>query len=338
METIYRLILRKALKISWKNKWLWVLGFFAAVIGNGSVYEALLRGFNNISEGRSVFYTFREYLESGIFGMISWAKLSALWESDASAFGLGIFTILLMMCLLAILITLGVIGQGGVVSAVINLDEDKKPSMKSSFRVGVERFWPILELNVMTKVVLLGFLLFLAYLVSLLTFTSEAAYNFVYVLAFIVFVILGIIIYFLTIYGTAYVILRGKGSFGALKSAWRLFSKHVLLNLEMGLLLFVVNIVVAILFFLLNFMILSPIFVLYLLFLFSGVKIITSILMFIMLVIFAVTIFAVGSWWSSFQLGVWAILFEELELKGGKSKVQRWFELAGEKIKSKKAK
>ena len=326
MEKFYRSILTNAWKINLRNKWLWLLGLFAAIIGNGSVYEALLRGFNNISEGRSVFYTFREYVESGVFGMFSWAKISALWQTDPSAFGMSMFYMIVMICLIAILITIGVIGQGALIAGVIGIDQKKKVRLKNAFHVGVEKFWPILELNVITKIFLLGVLIFLAYLASLIVFASSVFNIFIYVLSFIVFVILGIIIYFLTIYGTAYIILRNLGPWSALKKAWKLFTKNVMLNLEMGFLLFILNIVVGILFFIANFIIISPIFVIYVLFLFAGAKIIPAVLMIIMILVFVVVMLVVGSWWSSFQLGTWALLFEKLDSSDAKSKIQRWFE------------
>ena len=326
MESFYRLILKKAFWLTWKNRWLWVLGFFAAIIGNGGVYEALIRGFNNISEGRSVFNTFQEYVESGIFGMLSWAKLDALWQSDSSAFGVTIFTLLTILCVLAVMITLGVIGQGAVISGVIGLDEKEPMKLKSSFRMGVDRFWPVLEINVITKVILLGFLLMIAYFASLIVSSVSAVNIFVYVLSFIIFLILGIVIYFLTIYGTAYVILRRKSVREALWSAWHLFRRHVLLNLEMGLILFILNVVTATLFFAGCFVLLSPLFVLYFLFLVAGSEVVVSILMAVMVLLFVVMMLLVGSWWSTFQLGVWALLFEKLELSGGKSKVLRLYE------------
>jgi len=336
MVPFYRLILKRALSISWKNKWLWVLAFFAAFIGNGGVYEALLRGFNNISEGRSVFYALSEYTQSGILGMFSWSNISALWYSDPAALGMNVFAMLLILCLLAVLISLGVIGQGGVIRGVISRDEKKKTNFKENFHAGLERFWQILELNVITKVVLLGILMFLAYLASLITFQSAVLNIFVYVLAFIIFIILGIIIYFLTIYGTAFVVLRKKGPFSGLKAAWHLFSKNVLLNLEMGFLLFIINIIVAILFLVATFILLSPFMLLYFIFLMSAANIAAAIIMVIMSIIFIIFMVLIGSWWSTFQLGAWAILFEELALLGGKSKVQRLYEHVAKKTKTKK--
>ncbi|MBI5077398.1 hypothetical protein HZB94_03375 [Candidatus Falkowbacteria bacterium] len=326
MEPFYRLIFKRAFVISWKNKWLWIFGFFAAVIGNGSVYEALLRGFSNLSQGGTIFDTLREYAESGVLGMVSLTKLSALWQTDASAFAINIFTILLLLCVLAILISFGVIGQGGVLEGVIRTAENKKISFKENLKVGLARFWPILELNVIMKVVALGILFLIIYLVSMVVFESAALNLVLYTLSFIVFLVFGIIIYFVTIYAVAYAVLREQGAFDALKSAWRLFKRHVLLNLEMGIMLFVLNVAVALAFFIAMFIVLSPFFMLYFLWLFAGGLIGPKIILALIMIIFLVAMVLVGAWWSTLQLGVWAILFEELAVKGGKSKIIRVFE------------
>ena len=338
MESFYRLILKRALAISWKNKWLWLLGFFAAIIGNGSVYEALLRGFNNLSQGNTIFDTLREYAESGVLGMISLTKLSALWQTDSSAFAVNIFTILLLLCVLAIIISFGVIGQAGTVEAVIRLDEKKKTGLKENVKIGLERFWPVLELNVIMKVVLLGLLFLIIYLTSLVVFESAAINLILYVISLVIFLVLGIIIYFVTIYAVAFAVLRRQGTLDALAGAWHLFRRHILLNLEMGLLLFILNVGLAIVFFIAAFIILSQFLLFYFLCLFSGSVIISKIIIALIMLIFLALMVFVGAWWSTFQLGVWAILFEELAVKGGKSKIVRLFEHVVSRIKQRKAK
>ena len=42
--SFYRNILKQAWKITWRNKYLWWLGIFAALLGNGGEFEIL---FNN---------------------------------------------------------------------------------------------------------------------------------------------------------------------------------------------------------------------------------------------------------------------------------------------------
>lgn len=326
MEAFYRLIFKRVLKISWQHKWLWLMAFFAAFIGNGSIYDALLRGFNNISEGQSAFSIFFEYANSGVVSLFSLEKFRALWQSDASAFALAVFGTLMLICVFLLFVALAVICQAAVVDATVAIDKKKTMGIKEGFSAGVRHFWPVLEINVFTKVVLFGLLLLLSYFVSLIVFKAQWLNLLAYIISFIVFLLLGIVIYFLTIYGTAYVILRGRSAVEAIKSAWKLFTRHFLLNLEMGLLLFLLSIVVAICLVLVNFFVLTPFFVLYVVSLVAASKILAGLFLGIISVFVVASAMLAAAWWSSFQLGVWSILFEELELRGGKSKVVRIFE------------
>jgi hypothetical protein len=326
MYPFYRLILKRALSISWKNKWLWGMAFFAAFIGNGTVYEALIRSFNNLSEGNSAFLVLKEYSQMGLTGLGSLTNLQSLWQTDPSAFGITILTTILFLSVLALLLSFAVIGQGGVIRSIVNIDQGKNATLKSSIRSGVERFWPILEVNVIGKLVLLGALMFVMYLASLIHFVNPIANLILYIISFTIFIFFGIIIYFLTIYGTAFVILREDNAFRGLKEAWRIFMKNPLLNLEMGMLLFIINIVVAIAFFVAAFLILAPFFLVYIVMVFAGWAPGVTVLSTFITFLFITLLILMGSWYSTFQLGAWAILFEELALNGGKSKVVRVIE------------
>jgi len=336
MYPFYRLILKRALSISWKNKWLWGLAFFAAFIGNGSVYEALIRSFNNLSEGNSAFFVLKEYTQMGLVGLASLSNLKSLWQTDPSAFGITILTTILFLCVLALLISFAVIGQGGVIRSIVSIDQGKGASLKSGIKHGVERFWPILEVNVIGKLILFGVLLFVMYLASLIHFENGVANLIVYIVSFSIFIIFGIIIYFLTIYGTAFVILREDNAFRGLKEAWQIFVKSPLLNLEMGLLLFIANIFVAIAFFLAAFVLLAPFLLVYIIFVFAGWAGGMTVMSTFITLLFITLLILLGSWYSTFQLGAWAILFEELALNGGKSKIVRVYEHVKTLIKRKK--
>lgn len=323
MEKFYRKILARALKISWKNPWLWIFGLFAAFIGNGSIYEALFRSLNNLADNISPFATLADYLNSGVLGMISWQKFVMLSQGDVSGLVMMLLTLLLFICVVALIIGLGVVFQAGAIYSVVEIDEKKHVSYKQAFKHGVERFWPVLELNVFTKLVMLGVLFLLVYLVYQFAPQSIA----LYVVATILFVLSGIVIYFLTVFGTAFIVLRKKSALVALNHAWHLFRHNILLSLEMGLILFIINVLAIIAFFIAGFIILSPFFLLYVILVLSGMKLIATIVAMFMAVVFFLFIFLVGAWWATFQLGAWALLFEELVLKGGRSKIGRVWDL-----------
>ena len=330
MVPFYRTIIKKALSISWKNKWLWIVGFFAAFITQGSVYEVFVKTMGDISNQQSLYQALRDYSETGIFGFVSWANIRAIWQGDFTALSMGLFLALLVACVFALIISLGIIGQGGLIKSFVSLDKGKKVTFKESLKTGVEKFWPILELNFITKVIMVGFVLILAYIVSILVAMTASISPWLYVLLLVVvcliLVVAVIIITFITLYGTAYIVLRDKNAFEALRSAWNLFRKNILVNIEMGFLLFIINILVVIGFTLVAFVALSPFIILYFIAFVAGVKILASVLAGIMFIGLLLLLVLIGSWYSTFQLGSWAVLFETLALEGGKPKLVRLVE------------
>jgi len=335
MEPFYRNIFLRAWKVSWKHKWLWFFGFFATFLGNETFYEAIARSFSHMSEGRSIYYTLREYVNTGIFSTFSWSKLLDLWQQDSVGFSFSLLTMFVLLALAAFVIIMAIVSQIGIVKSAISLDEKKKVSFKQAFHLGVEKFWPVFGMNLVTRVVMFGVVLFLAFLVSLLLVNATWLNYVLYIISFILLLIVGIIIYFVTIYATAFIVLRHKNIRISLIYAWHLFKDNVLLNLEVGFILFVINILVGIAAIIVSVFALSPFILLYLLLILLsidvGLWILSTVIIFMILSI----LIATGAWFTSFQISVWSILFEELALKRGKSKLIRVLERALPKRKKK---
>jgi hypothetical protein len=323
MEKFYRLILLRAWKVAWKNKKLWFFGFFATFLGSWVVSETVLRLFYNLSEGRSIFFTINEYMNSGLFSMFSWTKMVALWQADSSAVVLALFSLLFLLVLGSIFIIMGVISQAGLVKSAVAIDEGEKISFKGAFANGVPHFWRVLGVNVLMKVVLLGLILFFAYLVSLFFMGGALLASIIYVFAIVLLILLTILISFLTIYATAFIVLRDKKIGAAIRNAWYIFKKNILINIEVGMILFIINILVMIASLIIYIFILSPFFLLYLLMLVLDMNVAAMVMQTICLGLFVILAAVIGSWYTTFQISAWSILFEELAMKKGKSKLVR---------------
>ena len=116
----------------------------------------------------------------------------------------------------------------------------------------------------------MGVLLFVAYLISLIVTPYFGLNVFIYIISFLLFLICGAVIYFLTIYGTAFVVKKKKSVFQSLRASYELFRQNLAVNLEMALILFVFNILFFFATLLVGFIISSPFFVLYFLCLISA--------------------------------------------------------------------
>ncbi|OGF33337.1 hypothetical protein A2533_01055 [Candidatus Falkowbacteria bacterium RIFOXYD2_FULL_35_9] len=336
MEKFYRQILFRSWRVTWRFRWLWLFGFFATFLGNASFYEAIIRSFNDMSEGRSIYYTLRQYANTGIFSTFSWTKLIDLWQTDTVSFSLSLFTILFVMLVASLIIILAIVSQISLIKSAITLDQNKKISFKQAFSLGIHKFWPVLGLNIITRVVMTGFVIFIAFLVSLyIAQTSWIAYA-LYIVSFLVLLLLGIIIYFLTIYASAFIVLRDKGIFVSIRYAWYIFKQNMLLNIEMGFILFLLNILIGLLAIVFAVFVLSPFILLYLMMVLMSLSGGLGLLV-VLIVILALAIIAVfGSGYTTFQVTVWSILFEELALKRGKSKMRRIVDQIKHRVKKKK--
>lgn len=326
MEKFYRSLLKRSFALTWKNKWLWVFGFFATLIGNGTMYDTVLRSFSNLSEGRSLYFTLREYANAGLFRVFSWTRVVAMVNTDPSFFTASLFTFLLVVGLLSVFIVLAIVSQASLVKSAVALDMKKKISFRDAFALGVEKFWPVFALTFLMRVVMFGFVLLLAFVVSLIVIGGSIWTTLVYIAAFTFILLLAIVVYFITIYSIAFIVLRNKKVLISVRLSWYLFRKHILLNLEVGLLLFVINAVVGILAVLASLFILSPFILVYLLLVMRAVTVGLTLLAVIILGIFALIMVVTTSWYTSFQVITWALVFEELAMKRGNPKLMRLIE------------
>jgi len=322
---LYRIILKKAWKISLKNKWLWFLGFFAAFLSNESIYESIIGGFSGRFQGKDVVFLTKDFLGVGLFDIFQWSFLKSWWTSGGITFTFLLLVTIAFVCLLLFFVFLSIISQAGLIKSAIAIDVKEKYSLKRALQDGIEKFWSVLALNVITKVILFGALVIVAYLFSLLMKANPV--NFIDYILFVIFIAVlvfgALIIYYLTIYGTAFIMLRGKKVFNSLRLSWHIFVKNILINLEMALILFVFVILATILYLIVLFVLGTPLVLLYMLLGFAaaekGVIIVAALAVLLFII---VTVFF-GAWYSTFQITCWTLLFEELVLKKGRSKFLR---------------
>ena len=322
---LYRVILKRAWNISWKNKWLWFLGFFAAFLTNETVYESIIGTFQSRFQGRDFVLLTKDFLGVGLFDVFQWSFIESWWHSSTLTFTFLLLVTIAFVCLLLFFIFLSIISQAGLIKSAIAIDVHKKYGLKQAFKAGIDKFWPVLGLNILTKVGLFGIFVLLAYLFAMLiqAISINAIDYILYVLFAVVLIFGALIIYYLTIYGTAFIVLRGKGVFESLKMSWHIFVRNILINIEMALILFAFVVLLTIVYLAVLFLVGAPIVLLY--FILSAAAAQKGIILLYGLatIIFIVVTIFFGAWYSTFQISCWALLFEELALKRGRSKFLR---------------
>src|SRR3990167_11185977 len=78
----YRNILKQSWRLTWRNKYLWIFGIFAALLGNGGELEIL---FNTLFRGGSdlaLFPSWQRIVSTGVFSSHTFANIVDLFKED----------------------------------------------------------------------------------------------------------------------------------------------------------------------------------------------------------------------------------------------------------------
>jgi hypothetical protein len=317
--TLYRLVLKRAWDNTFKNRYLWFFGLFAAILVNNGLIKLIFFGGQNSRVSQEAFLSWQGLRNAGILSWQVFPNMGKLLQTEPLAFLTIIFMLLLLTAMAIFLIWLAIVSEIGLVNNAAREHLGKSHDLKDGINVGWKRFWPVLALNLLLHGVIMLMASILGYF-----FVSQIS-GWYYFAFYVLFVPLAIIFSFLIYYAIAYVVIKGEKVASALGQAWQLFLANWLVSLEMAFLLFAVSFV-ATLALLLFFMVLAVpfLFLIYIL-----LKLALSFLFWLMLifttVVFIAGFFLAGSLLTTFYISAWTNLFVELISKGGVSKLERWF-------------
>ena len=77
---LYRNILSQAWKITWRSKYLWFFGLFAALLGNGGELEIVFRGFDG--DFKDSLFTGWQFWPEGFFNADTISNIGRLLIND----------------------------------------------------------------------------------------------------------------------------------------------------------------------------------------------------------------------------------------------------------------
>jgi len=319
----YRNLFRQAWDISWRHKYLWFFGVFAALAaGSGSwEYQIVSRNFNQgIVDGSYVrlydILVLGEASRSFFLGLINifsydiWTILSLL------------SIVILSAVFLIFFIWLAITSQAALVSDSKKLLEAKKKepvlSIRSGLTEGHRYFWPLLGLNFLIRVLVAAvmFLVSLPLLFMVIKDTSLLAI--IYTVLFIIFIPLAMGLSLMVKYSIAYEVLDKHSLVSSLEHGWRLFKKHWLISVEAAIILFLINFVASMVLVTLLAIFLLPLLLLGLIFQLIWLVALTVFLLIAIIVFF-------GALMTSFQTAAWTNLFLQLKNGSGLAKLERIF-------------
>ena len=316
----YRNILKQSWALTWRNKYLWWFGIFAALLGNGGEFEIL---FNNTGgdPAQSLFPAWQRIMSTGIFSGHTLTNIGNLFRNDTLNM---IFVLVVCLIALAIglfLIWLVIVSQAAIVNNSAAVIKQKKHALKDGLDSGILNFWPVLALNIIIKAAIYVLLV----VISLPVIFYQGNFNAVlfYIIALIIVLPVAIVLSFIMKYAVAYVVINKSKVIPAIQKGFRLFKKNWLISFEMAIILFFINLLVGLAIVLAILVLAVPFLFLGLIFYYSFSLVGSWLIAFLAFASFLFIVVATGAALAVFQISSWTGLFLELEKKSGASKLVR---------------
>ncbi|MFA4941958.1 MAG: hypothetical protein WC582_05240, partial [Patescibacteria group bacterium] len=180
----YRNILKQAVLISWRHKYLWFFGLFATLLGGGGEYEIISKGLSG-DTAQTIFPNFSRLVETGIFRWETFSNFGAIFKTNPGSAIVLLIMAVIIIILSIFLIWLMIISQTALVNNSAEIINKGKNSLgiKDGVASGIKNFWPVFGLNIIIKIIIsLAFVL-----ISLPIILSKApAVNYLYIILFII--------------------------------------------------------------------------------------------------------------------------------------------------------
>jgi hypothetical protein len=197
-------LVKKALDIMWKFKYLWIFGFFLEFGSSGG-------GVVNFQDKIKLpigDYIRGDFLEGALMGLIIMLLLVAFL----------VFVVFLIMY---------IISQGGLVHCVWRINQGEKSTLRDGWDAGVKNFWRVLGIAVMVIIFML-----VAVMVTLLPFVASLiAFKLVgLITGFIflpIFLALLVTILLVDLFAIRTCVIEGKGVFDSLAAGWNMFRNNL---------------------------------------------------------------------------------------------------------------
>ncbi len=322
MIPIYRPILKIALQILWRAKYLWFFGFFAALAANSSEVNLLINNFSSVNEQSDSLLGLKDLYASGLTGTF----FSRLTEMFANFNANVLVLLLLLLALFIFVLWLAITSQAGLIFGADKEYHKQISNFSTCFKAGRQNFWQVLGLNIIGKLIIVGLMFVLgAPLAWLYLKSTSSTTQFLFVLlSFVILIPLAVIISFIIKYAIIFVVLQKEKVAQSLKSAWKLFIKNWVVSIEMAILLFFVSILAGLAMIVVAIVLAIPLsLLLYLIYAIQiqGFMMIATIIVFITLILI---LFWIGAMLSTYQMTCWVLLFDKLNSSQVYSKITRF--------------
>lgn len=314
-HSTHRKVLKEAFRLVWQNKWLWILGFFAAFWSNREAFRLISSSFEALNQTGQDF-------DKALLPMFENFKTLGIWSLPT-----GLIILVLIVIFLTAFLWLATASRGGLIFAAGYLNQGKKITNREALARGTEKIWPVFGLSLLGKIIV--WLLsagLLALIIKFATAPFPKTALFVFVLSFILLVLAALIISLVTIYAIAFVMLKNMSAGKSLAAALGLFFRNWLISLELGIILYALGFFISFALLTAGLILAVPVFLLFfILLLISAPSWLFWLAAVPVATVFVLFLLAFGAAFSFFSLTAWTKLFQELTEKKVVSKLIRLF-------------
>ena len=240
-EPTYREALRASWKLAWNHKDLWPFGLFAMLLGQFGLVELCTKIW-------SVFFaaSHRTMWEVGqsLLTRETWLELGQLFHGGADQWIWVVWLGLLLVGIAFGLLFVASVTQGALVYAGVKFSKFRLsyPDEAKAWHVGVHHVWRIIGLNILRKIFLWLVVLWAALASYQLAVTPTGFSHFVFWLAFVSALLVGIVTSIILLFAIGYVVVEEYPLGKSIKAAWHLFLHHPIVSIEVAVVTFFLNI------------------------------------------------------------------------------------------------
>ena len=311
-QPTYQQAISSGWQMVWKHKNLWVLGLLAAFLGQFGLSNFFGRLWMLYTQGTiSSSSEFALQNLSFSLGVLNWYNILGLvWLS------------VLMILILVTVVFLSVTAQGALISYSASWYKNKRfTNFKKAWHIAVIHFWPMLKLVVVYKII---FCLLILGAVGVLRYSDVALSNSASVL---VGIVLGVILFFhlifsiIYIYALGYVVVDDNRATEAVKKAWNLFSRHVLVSLEVGVIMTFLSLLLVVVAGVVLVIALIPATIVWITAAILHTSSLAVLGFFVGFVVWLILVVLLASIFNAFNIAVWTYLFIKMHKEGVASRV-----------------
>lgn len=313
-EPTYRQTLVHAWDVVWHNKALWILGLFSVLLGQF--------GFSDI------FGKIWAMADANLMGQQSFflPAFNLNWSGDIWS-TLGIVWLAgIVLAITIFLIFLAVTSQGSLIFYAAEWIKTKKhPKISKPWGRSLDNFWNILLVNVLRQGLIFLLLAVFWLVLKRFIYSPNLGWSFGLALSLAVVFLVSLFASVIFIFALCALVIDDKGFKAAFVKAYEIFSQHILVSLEVGIFLMLLNFVFLIAAVVAAFFAFLPAVLIWLLAGITNVVVLAAVGFALGVFLWLVFIVMIAGFFNAYTTSAWVFLFVKMHKEGIGSRTVNFF-------------